>query len=133
VQDRPTAAELLDALAGFFRERAQHARDRWERFQFLVAANSLAILKREAELEEDAILAEWERLDSLLGPEPLPLRHRDRVARLRERNAELCEAIRAGSFDGEREGELKRHLYLTVRDKVRIASPDELGEEETSG
>ncbi len=133
MQDRPTAAELLDALAGFVRERAQHARDRWERFQFLVAANSLAILKREAELEEDAILAEWERLDCLLGPEPLPPRHRDRIARLRERNATLCDAIRVGKFDGEREAELKRHLYLTVRDKVRIASPDELDEEETSG
>jgi len=133
VQDRPTAAELLDALAGFLRDRAQHARDRWERFQFLVAANSLSILKREAEQEEDAILAEWERLEALLGPEPLPLRFRDRVARLRERNAELCEAIRAGRFDGEREQELKRHLYLTVVDKVRIASPNELDEERTTG
>ncbi|MCS7295710.1 MAG: DUF6285 domain-containing protein [Chloroflexota bacterium] len=133
MQDRPTAAELLDALGGFLRDRAQHARDRWERFQFLVAANSLSILKREAEQEEDAILAEWERLDALLGPERLPLRFRDRVARLRERNAELCEAIRAGRFDGEREQELKRHLYLTVVDKVRIASPNELDEERTTG
>lgn len=126
MQDRPTAAELLDALATFFRERAQHAQDRWERFQLLVAANSLAILRREAELEEDAVLAEWERLDALLGPEPLPLRHRDRLARLRERNEALCQAIREGRFDGEGEAALKRHLFLTVVDKVRITSPNEL-------
>lgn len=129
MQDRPTASELLDAVAGFLRERAQHARDRWERFQFLVAANSLGIVRRELELEEQAVLAEWEGLDSLLGGEAMPLRHRDRVGRLRERNAALCEAIRAGQFDGPREFALKQHLYRTVTDKVRIASPNELDEE----
>lgn len=128
MQDRPTATELLDAIVGFLRDRAQHARDRWERFQLLVAANSLGIVRRELELEEDAVLAEWEGLDSLLGAEAVPLRHRERVARLRERNATLCEAIRAGQFDGPRELALKRHLYRTVTAKVRIASPNELEE-----
>jgi len=42
--------ELLDALGGFMRDRAENARDRWERFQFQVAANSIGIIKRELEL-----------------------------------------------------------------------------------
>ena len=50
MQDRPTAVELLDALGGFMRDRAENARDRWERFQFQVAANSIGIIKRELEL-----------------------------------------------------------------------------------
>ena len=31
MQDRPSAAELLDALGDFMRDRAANARDRWER------------------------------------------------------------------------------------------------------
>ncbi len=123
MQDRPTAAELLDALAAFMRDRAEHARDRWERFQFLVAANSLAILRREWEMEEDARLAEWARLDRLLGPEDPPRRLAELGARLRERNEELCARIRAGVFDDD-PGELEAHLLATTLEKVRIASPE---------
>lgn len=124
MQDRPTAAELLDALASFMRDRAEHARDRWERFQFLVAANSLAILRREWELEEDACVAEWSRLDRLLGPEPLPRRQQELARRLRERNEELCRRIREGAFDERGVAELEAHLLATTLDKVRIASPE---------
>ena len=52
MQDRPTAAELLEALSSFMRDRADYARDRWERFQFQVAANSIQIIKREVEMED---------------------------------------------------------------------------------
>ncbi len=72
MQDRPTAPELLDALADFMRDRAENARDRWERFQFQVAANSLAIIKREMEMEDGFMRAEWHGLDRLLGAEDLP-------------------------------------------------------------
>ena len=60
MQDRPTAVELLDALGGFMRDRAENARDRWERFQFQVAANSIGIIKRELELEDGFMRVEWE-------------------------------------------------------------------------
>ena len=53
MQDRPTASELLEVLAEFMRDRSANARDRWERFQFQVAANSINILKREFEMEDD--------------------------------------------------------------------------------
>ena len=50
-QDRPTASELLAAIADFLREEATPALDRAEPrlgFQMRVAVNSLAILEREA-------------------------------------------------------------------------------------
>ena len=69
VQDRPTASELLDALGDFMRDRAAHARDRWERFQFQVAANSIGIISRELQMEDDFMREEWRGLDGLLGAE----------------------------------------------------------------
>jgi len=125
MQDRPTAVELLEALAGFMRDRAENARDRWERFQFQVAANSIGIIKRELELEDGLTRTEWAGLDGLLGAESMPEGHAALAARLNERNAELAEGIRRGDFDGEAEDRLLPHLWETVANKVRIASPNE--------
>jgi hypothetical protein len=126
VQDRPTAPELLEALGTFMRDRAEHARDRWERFQFQVAANSIAILKREFEMEDDFLRAEWSGLDRLLGPELMPETRAQLAARLNERNADLSKRIHDGVFDGDAEDRLLPHLWETVVNKVRIASPNEL-------
>jgi hypothetical protein len=116
----------LDALSGFMRDRADNARDRWERFQFQVAANSIEIIKREVEMEDGFIRAEWQGLDRLLGVEGMPERQAALTARLGERNAELAERIRRGDFDGEAEDALLPHLWETVVNKVRIASPNEI-------
>src|SRR5712692_923997 len=99
VQDRPTAGELLEALGDFMRDRAENARDRWERFQFQVAANSIGIVKRELELEDGFMRAEWQGLNRLLGVERLPEAQATLAARLNERNIELSERIRHGEFD----------------------------------
>ena len=125
MQDRPTAPELLDALADFMKDRAAHARDRWERFQFQVAANSINIIRREFEMEEGLLHEEWQGLDGLLSPEPPPETYGALRERLLERNEELVRRIQGGDFDGEREPELERHLLETVLAKVRIASPNE--------
>jgi Domain of unknown function (DUF6285) len=124
VQDRPTAAELLDALGDFMRDRAAHARDRWERFQFQVAAHSLDIIGRELQMEDDFVRAEWQGLDRLLGEESMPEGRAAWSARVEERNAVLAERIRRGEFDGEAEDTLLRHVWETVVNKVRIASPN---------
>ncbi|MCK9519567.1 MAG: DUF6285 domain-containing protein [Dehalococcoidia bacterium] len=127
MQDRPTAAELLDALADFMRDRQAHARDRWERFQFQVAANSLGILKREVEMEDGFMREEWRGLDTLLGPEAIPDGQAAFTERLQERNEALVARIQQGEFDdGPAEEQLVRHLYTTVVNKVRIASPQQL-------
>lgn len=127
MQDRPTAVELLDALRDFMRDRAENARDRWERFQFQVAANSIDILRREAELEDDFMRQEWHGLDRLLAPEEAPGGQAAFTARLRERNEELVRQIQAGRFDDTSEEEqLLPHLWETVTNKVRVANPKEL-------
>jgi len=125
MQDRPTAKELLDALAGFMRDRSANARDRWERFQFQVAANSLGVISRELELEDGFMRDEWRGLDRLLGEEAPPLQQPAFAARLVERNRELAQRITRGDFDGDAEDALLAHLWQTVVNKVRIASPNE--------
>ena len=125
MQDRPSASELLDALGDFMRDRAANARDRWERFQFQVAANSIGVLLRESQMEDDFMRDEWRGLDSLIGEESLPDGQAALAARLTERNDELVTCIRVGQFDGDAEDRLVRHLFETVMNKVRIASPNE--------
>jgi hypothetical protein len=124
MQDRPTAVELLDALGDFMRDRAANARDRWERFQFQVAANSLGIISRELRMEDGFMREEWQGLDGLLGSEAAPEAQPAFVARLRERNADLAERIRSGAFDGD-DDTLVPHLWQTVVNKAAIASPNE--------
>lgn len=126
MQDRPTATELLDALGAFMRDRAEHARDRWERFQFQVAANSIAIIGRELQMDDGFMREEWVGLDALLGAEPVPEVQTAFVARLLERNDDLSRRIATGEFDGEREDALLVHIWVTVVNKVRIASPKEI-------
>jgi Domain of unknown function (DUF6285) len=126
MQDRPTATELLEALTEFMRDRAENARDRWERFQFQVAANSLGIIKRELEMEEGFRRAEWEGLDSLLSAEVIPAEQASIARRMNERNTELAERIRRGDFDSDAEDQLLPHLWETIVNKVRIASPNEV-------
>ncbi len=124
MQDRPTAIELLDALGDFMRDRATHARDRWERFQFQVAANSIGIIGRELALEDGFMREEWRALDGLLREEAMPVEQAAFVARLRERNEALAERIRAGEYDRD-DGVLVPYLWEKVVHKVQIASPNE--------
>ena len=115
MQDRPTAAELLAAIADFLREEATPALDRTDPrlgFQMRVAANSLAILEREARLGPAADARELERLKALLG----------RDGTLAELNAELARQLRHGKRD-ERDAELMAHLDATTADKIAIANP----------
>ena len=114
-QDRPTASELLAAIADFLREEATPALDRTEPrlgFQMRVAVNALAILEREACLGRDADTAEQARLVKLLG----------RAGSLDELNGELARQLRAGARD-ERDTQLMAHLEATIADKIAIANP----------
>ena len=114
-QDRPTAAELLGAIADFLREEATPALDRTEPrlgFQMRVAVNSLAILEREVRLGPAADAREHERLVGLLG----------REATLGELNRELAHQLRIGERD-ENDPALMAHLEATIADKIAIANP----------
>lgn len=114
-QDRPTASELLTAIADFLREEATPALDKAEPrlgFQMRVAVNSLSILEREARLGPAADAAEQARLAKLL----------DRDGTLDELNRELARQLRTGKRD-ERDAALMEHLDATVADKIAIANP----------
>ncbi len=107
-QDRPTAAELLTAIADFLREEATPALDKAEPrlgFQMRVAVNSLAILEREVRLGPAADAREHERL-----------------ATLDELNRELARQLRSGERD-ESDVALMAHLEATIADKIAIANP----------
>ena len=114
-QDRPTASELLAAVADFLREEATPVLDRAEPrlgFQMRVAVNSLAILEREARLGPAADAREHERLRKLF----------DRDGTLDELNRELAAQLRTGERD-EHDAALMAHLEATIADKIAIADP----------
>lgn len=114
-QDRPTASELLAAIADFLREEATPVLDKAEPrlgFQMRVAANALAILEREARLGPAADAREQARLARLLG----------RDGSLADLNRDLAQQLREGKRD-ERDTALMEHLEATVADKIAIANP----------
>ena len=114
-QDRPTASELLAAVADFLREEATPALDRSDPrlgFQMRVAVNSLAILEREGRLGPAADTRERARLVKLLRQEGM----------LEDLTREVARQLRAGERD-ERDAELMAHLEATTADKIAIANP----------
>lgn len=122
MQDRPTAPELLDALAALLFTDVREWVPRERRFQVLVAANVCAVVARELRAGTDASLADVALFRSLLGaegPQPAP----DQAeAEAREAAAELAWAIRQGKLDGELETVADR-LREHVRRKLEVARP----------
>jgi hypothetical protein len=110
--DRPDALELVEAAAEHLAISVRPALSGHAAFEALIAANLLAIARRELELGPPARAAERERLRTLLG----------RDGGLDELEEELVARIRAGEL---RPGDpqLMDHLRATVRDRLRIANP----------
>lgn len=126
MQDRPTAAELLQAARDFCERDLLPELTGRRRFHTRVLINVLSILEREWEGEADALRAEWRRLDALLGEAET----RDDVAgAVRERNKELSAKIRAGELD-DRWDEMLSLLRETVAEKLAIANPRYAGSSE---
>jgi hypothetical protein len=125
MQDRPTAPELLEGVRLFLEEEIVPVLEGRRRFHALVAANVLAIVGREWAGEEDALVAEWQRLAALLGGEAAaPPRLAALRAAVREANTALAERIRRGDADaGAFRDAVRAHLVETVRDKLRVANP----------
>jgi hypothetical protein len=126
MNDRPTAAELIEAARGFLeKEVAPALADPRLRFGALIAANVLGVAARELATEEAHLREEWAALAALLGDEgPAPERTAELRAAVRGQNERLCQAIRAGDFDEPgRFRDLGRALaWLTVR-KLEVANP----------
>jgi Domain of unknown function (DUF6285) len=127
MQDRPTATELLQALAGSLYAEVSEWVPRERRFQVLVAANLAAIVDRELRAGPEPSLADVALFRSILGvegPAPEPEAAEDEA---REAATELAWAIREGKLDAEIESVAAR-LREHVRRKLEIARPGYAGE-----
>lgn len=123
MQDRPTLTELIDAVRGFLERDVVPALEGTTKFHARVAVNVLAIVARELEHGPAQLAAEWERLDALLGAEPLPP-PAELPDAVRRRTDALCARIRAGDADaGPFRAAALAHVRATVREKLVIANP----------
>ncbi len=124
MQDRPTVLELLREVERFLQELASSL-EGGRRFQALVAANAVRIVMRELEGEEDQLRQEWEALDRLLGPQPMPNLTSQLREGVKERLQELCRRINQGEADPShplREGIIS-FLWLLTRHKLQVNDP----------
>lgn len=123
MQDRPTAPELLDALATTLFMQVREWVPRERRFQILVAANVCAVLARELRAGYEPALADARLFRELLGrgagadPEP-----EQAVDAARASAAELARAIRAGELDAQLPETIER-LRDHVSRKLAVARP----------
>ena len=130
MQDRPTAIELLTAVREFLEQDVLPGLDGRKRFHGLVAANVLAIIARELEQEEGALVAEWQRLRDLLAVDETrpPGRLVGLRAAVRALTERLVERIRAGDADqGPFADAVRAHVRMSVVEKLRVANPKYLG------
>lgn len=104
--DRPTAAELVEAVREFLERDVMAATEGRVQFHTRVAVNVLNTVQRELELGPAQTAAHRERLDALGFAD----------------EAELAAAIRAGDVD-DRYDEIKAAVTATVTDKLRVANP----------
>ena len=118
VQDRPTAAELVQAVREFLEHDVMAATHGRVQFHTRVAANALGMVERELTSGPASASAERARAAALLG--------HDDDARVLER--ELAARIRDGSLD-DRADAVRDHVRATVREKLLVANPGYLGEQ----
>ena len=121
MQDRPDAAELAGALAGFLMEDVRPVVPDDLRFDVLVAANACAILAREIAAGDTSMVEEAEGLLGLMDrarDRSLPA-NRDELQALR---AQVAAAIRAGDLD-DRWDKAVAVLRRTVAAKLAVAHP----------
>src|SRR5437764_1417640 len=106
VSDRPTAAELVEAVGDYLEHDVLPNTEGRVSFHARVAMNVLAQIRREL----------------TIGPE-LDAAHAQRLASLDvSTNEELAAAIKSGALD-DRYDEVATALRVAVRDKLAIANP----------
>jgi Domain of unknown function (DUF6285) len=104
--DRPTAAELVEAVREWIRRSQIDGELQPNPFHARVAANMLAIVERELALGPAQALAHTARLEQLGVAD----------------DAELAAAIRSGELDN-RADEVRELVWASVRDKLAVANP----------
>ena len=113
MQDRPSAAELLDSVAEYLFAELRPEVPREQRFKVLVAANVCAVVAREIRAGEEPDAEDLALFGELLG---------EQVDDVHRAAAELSQRIRTGELD-DRIDELAPRLTEHVRRKLEIARP----------
>jgi hypothetical protein len=111
-QDRPTAAELVQAVREFLEHDVMAATEGRVQFHTRVAANALGMIERELTDGPAFDDAERARAAALLG--------HDGDVRALER--EVAAGIRDGSLD-DRLDAVREHVRATVHEKLLVANP----------
>ena len=116
MQDQPTPAEILTAVAVFLKtvtgpQIAQHTA-----FQIKVAANALEMAGRDMTLSPAEDAAELARLTALLG----------QTGSLLELNTELARRLETGEADLTTPG-VAEHLWATTLAKLAVDQPNYSG------
>lgn len=124
MQDRPSAGELLEAVAAFLSNEVAPAFQGRRRFHALVAANVARIVARETRLAPSQLERECRDLWALLGKKgevDASVRPQQLAVEL---NSELCRIIAAGDADADpMRARVLDHLRSVVTDKLRIDNP----------
>ncbi|HIA47734.1 MAG TPA: hypothetical protein EYN96_07140 [Candidatus Hydrogenedentes bacterium] len=110
--DRPTAAELLQAVRQHLIDNLAPTLDGQPAFHLRVATNALAIVERTIADGEAMDQEELTRLQGLL----------ENDGGLLDLNTQLVNQIRAGELDEKRDAVLD-HLRKTSVDKLRLSNP----------
>jgi len=123
MQDRPTAPELLDAMAAKLFGDVREWVPRERRFQVLVLANLCAVIARELRAGDAPSLADVRLFRELLGRSVEPhVPGHEAGAAARATAIELAAAIRTGELDGRLDEVLDR-LAEHVARKLEVARP----------
>jgi hypothetical protein len=112
MQDTPTPAEVLAAVARFLKDEVAPATEGRLSFQARVAANALEMMRRHLDLAPMAEATEQARLTKLLG----------RDGDLMDLNIELSRRLAAGEADLSTPG-LADHLWATTLAKMAVDQP----------
>lgn len=122
-QDRPDAAELLEAVAEYLFAELRPEVPREQRFRVLVAANVCAVVARELRAGDAPATEDLALLCELLGESgDADLSGAELDDAVRKAEAELARRLRSGDLD-DRLDLLSDRLAEHVRRKLEIARP----------
>jgi hypothetical protein len=121
MQDRPTAAELLDSVAEYLFAELRPEVPREQRFKVLVASNVCSVVARELRSGKTPDSEDMALFYELLG---------EQVGDVRGAAAELSRRLRSGELD-DRIDEFAPRLEEHVRRKLEVARPGYSEEKET--
>jgi hypothetical protein len=113
MQDEPTPAELISAVAEFLRADIAPQVSGHAAFKLRVSLNALDLVVRQLTLQESSDAAEEGRLCALLGI----------GGSLADLNRELAERIAQGKVDLQ-SPTLKEHLWQTTMAKLAVDQPN---------